>query len=94
MAINVKEILEKVDSYTRGNDGKINATAEFKKLCNDNLIKINEVLKNDNETSEELIKSLDNLVYAILDYRYNIVDYGHYSDDTEDNGRCHLYVRK
>lgn len=32
MSIKIKEILENVNSYTRGNDGKINATDEFKNL--------------------------------------------------------------
>ena len=28
------------------------------------------------------------------DYRFNIIDYCHYSDDDTDNGRCHLRVSK
>lgn len=93
MSIKIKEILENVNSYTRGNNGKINATDEFKNLYRENVAKLKEILEDENKTSTELIKSLDDLVYTILDYRYNIVDYGHYSDDNDDNGRSHLMVR-
>ena len=92
MSVLVKEIVENVNSYTRGHNGELNATTEFKQLSNLNLVKIKEVLKNENATSKELIKSLDDLVYTILDYRYNIVDYLHYTDDPDDNGRAHLRV--
>ena len=90
-SIKVKEIKEKVYSYTRGNDGNINATVDFKKMYN-YFSKFKEVLKDDDKTSTELLHSLDDLIYCILDYRYNIVDYGHYSKNDVDNGRCHLSV--
>jgi hypothetical protein len=94
MAIKVKEVVENVRSYTRDNDGDVNATEEFKKLSKEKLATLKEVLGNEEATSTDLINSLDELVYAILDYRYNIVDYGHYTDDDDDNGRSHLRVSK
>lgn len=93
MAIDVKEIKECVSSYTRGNDGKMNATEEFKRLAKENLDKLKEVLNNDDATAKELVNSLDSLVYAILDYRYNIADYSQYSDDDKDY-ISHLKVSK
>lgn len=93
MAIKVKEILENVKDYKGSND-ELNATDVFKKLSNDKFTKLKEVLDNDQASSTELIKTLDDLVYVILDYRYNIVDYGHYTDDKDDNSRRHLKVSK
>lgn len=93
MAIKVKEILKSVNSYTRGNDGTINATDEFKAHFTTQLTELKDTLKNDDKTVSEVIKTIDDLVFNLLDYRYNIVDYCHYSDDDDDNSTAHAHLR-
>lgn len=82
IAIKVKEILTSVKSYTRGNNGQVNATDEFKTRFTAQLAELKNTLKNDDKTVSELTSTIDDLVFNLLDYRYNIVDY------------CHLFRRQ
>jgi hypothetical protein len=101
MAINVKEITQRVNSFTYGDrDGEgftqtieANATDKFRQTYRKRQNELKEILLHDESTSTELIKTLDSLVGCILEYRYNIVEYGHYTEDKEEQGRCHLTLK-
>lgn len=90
--INVKEIKTSVTDFTCGGDGTKNATQVFMQKFVEEAKKVDFILKNDGESMQNLVKQLDELAAVVMNYRYNIVDYSHYSSEVSDY-LSHKYIR-
>ena len=89
--IKIGEIKKQCMTYRGGASGEVNATEQFKKDLKASAEKLAEVLNNTELDAQELLNQIDQHAGVLLGYRWNIVDYSHYSED-ENDAMCHKYL--